>query len=46
VINVVVPGNLSEEQRELTRRLNETIEAENLQPSQEGFFSKVRRAFG
>jgi molecular chaperone DnaJ len=46
VINVVVPGNLSDEQRDLTRRLNETIEPENLQPSQEGFFSKVRRAFG
>ena len=46
VINVVVPGNLSEEQRDLTRRLNETIEPQNLETSQEGFFSKVRRAFG
>ena len=46
VINVVVPGNLSDEQRELAQRLNETIEPENLQPSQEGFFSRVRRAFG
>jgi molecular chaperone DnaJ len=46
VINVVVPGNLSDEQRDLARRLNDTIEPENLQPSQEGFFSKVRRAFG
>jgi molecular chaperone DnaJ len=46
VINVVVPGNLSDEQRDLARRLHDTIEPENLQPSQEGFFSRVRRAFG
>ena len=46
MINVVVPGNLSEEQRDLTQRLNETIEPQNLETSQEGFFSKVRRAFG
>jgi molecular chaperone DnaJ len=46
VLNVVVPTNLSEEQRELARRLDETIEPENLRPTQEGFFSRVRRAFG
>jgi molecular chaperone DnaJ len=46
VLNVVVPTNLSEEQRELARKLNETVGPENLQPSQEGFFSRVRRAFG
>jgi molecular chaperone DnaJ len=46
VLNVVVPGNLTEEQQEMTRRLNETIEPANLQPSQEGFLSRVRRAFG
>jgi molecular chaperone DnaJ len=46
VLNVVVPTNLSEEQRELARRLDETIEPENLRPAQEGFFSRVRRAFG
>jgi molecular chaperone DnaJ len=46
VFNVVVPGNLSDEQRELARQLNETIKPENLQPTHEGFFSKVRRAFG
>ena len=28
------------------RRLNETIEPENLQPTHEGFLSRVRRAFG
>jgi molecular chaperone DnaJ len=46
VLNVVVPTSLSEEQRELVRRLDETIEPENLRPSQEGFLSRVRRAFG
>jgi molecular chaperone DnaJ len=46
VLNVVVPGNLSEKQRDLARRLNETIESENLRPTQEGFLSRVRRTFG
>ena len=46
VLNVVVPSNLDDEQRELAQRLNETITPENLQPSQEGFLSRVRRAFG
>ena len=46
VLNVVIPTNLSEEQRELTRRLDESIKPENLRPAQEGFFSRVRRAFG
>jgi molecular chaperone DnaJ len=46
VLNVVVPTNLSEEQRELADQLNETVGPENLQPSQEGFLSRVRRAFG
>ena len=46
VLNVVVPTSLSEEQRELARQLDETIEPENLRPAQEGFFSRVRRALG
>ena len=46
IFNVVVPGNLSEEQQDLARRLNDTIEPENLQPTHEGFFSRMRRAFG
>ncbi len=46
VLNVVVPANLDDEQRELAEQLNETIKPENLQPSQEGFLSRVRRAFG
>lgn len=46
VFNVVVPGNLDDEQRELAEKLNETIKPENLRPTHEGFFSRVRRAFG
>jgi molecular chaperone DnaJ len=47
ILNVVVPGNLSEEQRELAERLDESLESENLDPRQgEGLFSRVRRAFG
>jgi DnaJ-class molecular chaperone len=47
IFNVIVPANLSEEQRELVERLDETIEEGNLKPSGgEGFFSRVRKAFG
>lgn len=47
VFNVVVPTNLSEEQRELAARLDESLEEDNLGPGGgEGLFSRVRRAFG
>jgi molecular chaperone DnaJ len=47
IFNVIVPSNLSEEQREMTARLDESLEPENLGPRQgEGIFSRVRRAFG
>lgn len=49
VIHVVIPSNLSEEQRELAERLGETLGPDNLgsrQGGEEGFFSRVRRAFG
>ncbi|HEX8754370.1 MAG TPA: molecular chaperone DnaJ [Solirubrobacterales bacterium] len=47
ILNVVVPTNLSEEQREIVERLDSTLEDENLGPQHgEGFFSRVRRAFG
>jgi molecular chaperone DnaJ len=47
ILNVIVPTNLNEDQRELTERLDETLEASNLGPRQgEGLFSRVRRAFG
>ena len=47
IVNVVVPTNLSEEQRELAERLDESLEPDNLGPRHgEGIFSRVRRAFG
>jgi molecular chaperone DnaJ len=47
ILNVVVPTNLSEEQRELAERLDGTLEEDNLGPRQgEGLFDRVRRAFG
>jgi molecular chaperone DnaJ len=47
ILNVIVPTNLSEEQRELTERLDGSLEEENLGPRHgEGIFSRVRRAFG
>ncbi|HEU4393856.1 MAG TPA: molecular chaperone DnaJ [Solirubrobacterales bacterium] len=47
VLEVVVPTNLSEEQRELAERLDESLEEDNLGPRHgEGLFGRVRRAFG
>lgn len=47
ILEVFVPTNLSDEQRELTERLDESLEEDNLaRPQGEGFFSRVRRAFG
>jgi molecular chaperone DnaJ len=47
ILNVIVPTNLSDEQREIAERLDETLGEENLSPRHgEGLFSRVRRAFG
>lgn len=47
ILNVIVPSNLSSEQREMTERLDESLEDDNLGPRHgEGLFSRVRRAFG
>lgn len=47
IFNLIVPTNLSEEQREMAERLDESLEPENLGPRQgEGIFGRVRRAFG
>jgi molecular chaperone DnaJ len=47
LLNVIVPTNLSEEQREVVERLDGSLEESNLGPRQgEGIFSRVRRAFG
>lgn len=45
VVNVIVPRRLSEEQRELMERLNDSLTEENLR-SQESMFAKLRRALG
>jgi DnaJ-class molecular chaperone len=48
-IQVIVPENLSEEQRELAEKLGETLEPHNLRSRDGGgdsFFSRMRRAFG
>jgi molecular chaperone DnaJ len=47
ILNVFVPTNLSEEQREITERLDQSLADENLAPQHgEGLFSRLRRAFG
>jgi molecular chaperone DnaJ len=47
ILNVFVPTNLSEDQREIAERLDETLEDQNLAPQHgEGLFSRLRRAFG
>jgi molecular chaperone DnaJ len=47
ILEVFVPTNLSDEQRELAERLDATLEEENLAPrGGEGLFGRVRRAFG
>ncbi len=46
VVNVVVPRNLSAEQRELLERLTDTLTDDNLRARrEESLFAKVRRAF-
>lgn len=50
-VQVIVPSDFSEEQRELAEKLGETIEPRNLRSrgagnGGEGFFSRFRRAFG
>ena len=46
VVNVVIPRNLSDEQRDLLERLSATLDARNLEAADaEGLFAKVKRAF-
>jgi DnaJ-class molecular chaperone len=46
-VQVIVPSELSEEQRELATKLAETLEPRNLRAGsgEDSFFSRVRRAF-
>ena len=46
VLNVVVPSNLSPEQRELAEQLGESIDDDNLAPGREGILSRLRRVRG
>ena len=48
VVHVIVPTGLSDEQRELAEKLEESLGPHNLRSEQgdDGFFSRVRRAFG
>jgi DnaJ-class molecular chaperone len=48
-VRVIVPSDLSEEQRQLAEKLEGTLEPRNLRSRRgegESFFSRVRRAFG
>lgn len=45
-VEVIVPTDLSEDQRELARKLGDSLEPRNLQGGDgEGFFSRVRHSF-
>lgn len=47
ILEVFVPTNLSEEQRQIAERLDESLGDENLTPQHgEGLFSRLRRTFG
>jgi DnaJ-class molecular chaperone len=48
VIHVIVPSDLSDEQRELAEKLEQSLEPRNLRSDQDddGFLSRMRRAFG
>jgi len=45
VVNVVIPKRLDREQRDLLRRLSESLNEDNLR-TEEGVFGKLKRAFG
>jgi molecular chaperone DnaJ len=45
VLNVLIPRNLSERQRELLEELRASITEHNLEEADESLLAKVRRAF-
>ena len=46
VVNVVIPRNLSDQQRKLLEQLAGTLDERNLEAAEaEGIFAKVKRAF-
>jgi molecular chaperone DnaJ len=46
LFSIVVPSNLSEEQRDLAHGLSETLGERNFQPERGGILSRLRRAVG
>ena len=46
VFNVVIPKNLSDEQKRLARELDDSLTDENRGPGGSGIFTRMRRAFG
>jgi molecular chaperone DnaJ len=46
ILEVIVPTNQSEEQRDMAEKLDESLDDDNLKPKHEGLFSRVRKAFG
>jgi len=46
IFNVVIPGELSEEQKRLATELDESLTDANRAPKESGIFSRMRRAFG
>jgi molecular chaperone DnaJ len=46
IFNVIIPANLSEEQKRLADELDDSLTDENREPQEGGLFSRVRRAFG
>ena len=47
ILNVFIPTNLGQDQRQAVARLDDSLGPENLEsPQGEGLFSRVRRAFG
>ena len=46
IFNVVIPGNLNEDQKKLATDLDESLTDENREPKESGIFSRMRRAFG
>ena len=48
IVNVMVPSNLSDEQRDLLERFADSANGENYPPPGErpGFFDRIRHAFG
>jgi molecular chaperone DnaJ len=45
VMNVLIPSNLTDEQRELLRRFAESANGDTYEPAPDGLFDRIRQAF-